>query len=105
MIFGFQTYEKSEILKDWVKEQNTRFEVIDLAKNPFLNSKVIVLDDEYFIVNLNSIYPVWVEWLILHKPILMYMIKRQVKKKGYKGRLQRISNKKIVGLLLDYGKF
>lgn len=105
MIFGFQTYEKSPLLEVWVNEINKKFEDTDIGKNPFPNSKVIMLDEEYFIIYLVSIYPQWVEWLILWKHILFLMMKRQIKAKGFKGRLQLISKKRILELLMFYGKF
>lgn len=95
-----QTKEVKEYFQKLENVLNKDYEdYTDMAKRPFIDSHVYQYK-EYYILKLKSIYPFFLDILILRPKIIRWAIKRELQKKGYKGTIKIIKKDQIITELL-----
>lgn len=121
--------DKNEIETKVFEEFNKRLQTADFPKNPYVNSKIHLLEDNTHLLELHPIYanfgwyifiiglaPLMFGWVIptliisglgllfalLSSPYFVYfIIKINLKKKQYKGLVKYINKEEVIEILLN----
>lgn len=98
-LFGFRLDSgDEEIIDEFVKDTNRRMECYTIPQNPFCNdSRIYKLDHNLYVAHLK---PIFFSLGLGNRFFLYFMLKKGMKKKGFKGKTQMLRKNDLNDLII-----